>query len=94
MSFKIDATVHSFTNTLDILPLQKKIQGLSTGISTEEYLTATFQWSYIVNKQMHEYKQLVQIYQELITDFEERKYLVYNEVYKQVYLDGCASRRH
>ena len=93
-SSKIYKLVHSFTNTLDHLPPQKNINELSACITTEGYLTATFQWSHSINKQLLEYKQLVQYDQELITEFKERKHMVYDGVYNQECMDGYASKRH
>ena len=37
------------------------------------YLTATFKWSHTVNKQLHNLKQIVQQYQELIITFEQQE---------------------
>ena len=81
-SSKINDVLHSLTNTLDAIPTQKKIQELSAG-NAKDYLTAILQCYHIINKQLCHYKQLVQQHQELITEFQERKHLVYNEINNQ-----------
>ena len=45
---KIDDLVNPFSNTLNSLPPKKKIRELCSRISTQNYFTATFQWSSIV----------------------------------------------
>ena len=69
---KFNELVISFFNTLDFLLLQKDIHELCTSLSTKDYLTATFMWSSIVNKQLRDSKLWSQQCKDLITKFEEQ----------------------
>ena len=85
--------VNAFLNNLNALPQQKKIKKLCAGIKAQSYLTTTFQWSQIVNKQLCDSKLLVQQYQELITAFEQQEHLYFNEMYQEGYTDVQNSKR-
>ena len=49
-SYEINDLVSAFSNTLDALPQEKKIQELYARISTQDYLRATFYSTNIVDK--------------------------------------------
>ena len=72
---------------------QKNIEKLGSSTSTQDYLIATFHWSWFVNRQLHESTLIIQQYKKLIAKFEEQKQWYYNDIYKQGYFDGKDSLR-
>ena len=63
---------------LDALPPQKHVKELSSRITTNYFLIATFTWSRLVYQQLKHLTQKVQQYKDLITEFEETKHIYYS----------------
>ena len=63
-------------------------------ISSEDYLCATLKWSWIINQCLKYVTQQIQQYRELLAEFEEQKYVQYQNVYQQGYTNGPFSRRY
>ena len=85
--------MNAYSNILDTLSLQKKIQELCAAFSTQDYLTATSKYSLIVNKQLHNSEQMVQQYKNLIPKFKQQKHIFYYKIHQQGHSIGHAFRK-
>ena len=76
----------TFSNTLDALPPLEYVWELSSGITCEDYLAATFKWSKIINQSFKYATKEIQQYIEFVAEFEEQKHLHYQNIHQKVTL--------
>ena len=87
-SLKITDLINAFSNILNSLPYKRRSKKYVLAFQHKIFLTITFQWPHIVNKQLSDVTLLVKQYMQLITKFEQQKHLSFNEIYQGRYADG------